>query len=88
MGTKRVKFNKTKIADLPEDKSVLYRVETETGRSNYVGVARRGQVQDRVAEHLGDIPGATVKIEQFSSIKDARRKEANIIKRGQPKYNK
>jgi len=88
MGTRRVKYNNSKIGDLPNDKPVLYRIETETGRSNYVGVAKRGRVQDRLGEHLGEIPGATVKIEQFSSIKDARRKEANIIKRSQPKYNK
>ena len=88
MGTRRVKYIKTKIGDLPNDKPVLYRIETESGRSNYVGVARRGRVQERIGEHLGEIPGAKVKIEQFSSIKDARSKEANVIKRSQPKYNK
>jgi len=44
-------------------------------------------VQDRLSEHLGEIPGAIVKIEQFDSIKDAREKEARVIKRNQPKYN-
>jgi hypothetical protein len=29
-----------------------------------------------------------VAIEQFDSIADARAKEANVIKRQQPKYNK
>jgi hypothetical protein len=88
MATKRVRYNKTNIAELPNDKPVLYRIETKTGLSNYVGVAKRGQVQDRVAEHLGEIPGATVQIEQFPGINDARSKQANIIKRGgQPKYN-
>ena len=88
MGTKRVNYNKTKIQDLPNDKSVVYRIETKSGKTNYVGVARRGRVQDRIGEHLGEIPGAKVKIEQFDSIKDARSKEANVIKRSEPKYNK
>ncbi len=88
MGTKRVNYNKTKIQNLPNDKSVVYRIETKSGKTNYVGVAKRGRVQDRIGEHLGEIPGAKVKIEQFSSIKEARSKEANVIKRSQPKYNK
>ena len=88
MGTKRVNYNKTKIQNLPNDKPVVYRIETKSGKPNYVGVAKRGRVQDRIGEHLGEIPGAKVQIEQFSSIKDARSKEANVIKRSQPKYNK
>ncbi len=88
MGTKRVNYNKTKIQNLPNDKPVVYRIETKSGKTNYVGVAKRGRVQDRIGEHLGEIPGAKVMIEQFSSIKDARSKEANVIKRSQPKYNK
>jgi hypothetical protein len=87
MGTRKTGFNKTGIGSLPNNKPVLYRIETETGKLNYAGVAQRGRVQDRLSEHLGEIPGATVRIEQFSSIEDAREKEARVIKRNQPKYN-
>ena len=87
MGTKKVKYNPSGIDQLPNDKPVMYRVRTAGGNQNYVGVAKRGRVQDRIAEHLGEIPGATVDIEQFSSIQDARQKEARVIKRSQPKYN-
>ena len=87
MSTKKVDYNKTGIADLPNDKPVVYRIETEGGSPNYVGVAKRGRVQDRISEHLEVIPGATVTIEQFSSVADARYKEARVIKRNQPKYN-
>jgi hypothetical protein len=38
MGTRKVSYNKTKIADLPDDKSVLFRIETKTGGLNYLGV--------------------------------------------------
>lgn len=83
-----MKYNKTGIEQLPNDKPILYRIETEGGNPNYVGVAKRGRVRKRIAEHLDEIPGATVTIEQFSKIRDARKKEANVIRRNQPKYNK
>jgi hypothetical protein len=88
MGTKKVDFNQKGIAQLPNNKPVLYRIETDGGKPNYVGIAQRGEVQDRVSDHLGEIPGAKVQVEQFSSIQDARKKEANVIKQVQPKYNK
>ena len=88
MGTKSVNFNKKGISQLPVDKPVLYRVETEAGNVNYAGTAQRGEAQDRISDHIGKIPGAKVRIEQFSSIAEAREKEANVIKRNQPKYNK
>ena len=88
MAIKKVGYNKTGINNLPNDKPALYRIETEGGRSNYVGIAQRGRVRERVAEHLKEIPGATVKIEQFRSIGGARAKEGNVIKRVKPKYNK
>jgi len=87
MSKKKISFNKSGIEILPNNKPVLYRIETETGKLNYVGVAQRGRVQDRLGEHLGNIPGATVQIEQFNSIEDARKKEVRVIKRNQPKYN-
>jgi hypothetical protein len=88
MATKKVDYNLSGVEKLPNDKPVLYRIETEGGRENYVGVAQRGRVKERIAEHLGEIPGAKVSIEQFNSIDDARAKEANVIERVQPKYNK
>lgn len=88
MSTKRFKYNKGGISQLPNNKPVLYRIETESGRMNYVGVAQRGRVRERISEHLGQIPGATVRIEQFNSIGDAQKKEVNVIKRTQAKYNK
>ena len=87
MGTKKVKYNKTDLNQLPKNKPVLYKIETDGGNLNYVGTAKRGRVQERLAEHIGEIPGATVRIEQFDSIDKAREKETRIIKLSQPKYN-
>lgn len=88
MGRKTVKYDKQGVSQLPNDKPVLYRIKTESGKMNYVGVAQRGRVRERISEHINKIPGAKVQIEQFSSIKDAQKKEINVIKRAQTKYNK
>ena len=88
MSTKKVKYTKQGIGQLPDDKPVLYRIETEAGNPNYIGVAQRGRVRERLSEHLGKIPGATVRIEQFNDIKDAMKKEINVIRRAKSKYHR
>lgn len=92
MATKKVPFNPTGIEKLPENKPVIYRIESAGGKQNYVGVAKRGRVQERIAEHLPDakdpVPGSKVQIEQMPSIQDALKKEQRIIARTQPPHNK
>ena len=91
MARKTVRFNKGGLEKLPEDKPVVYKIVTKGGANNYIGVAKRGRVQDRLSEHLPGgpdaIPGAKVVIEQMDKVADARQKEVNMIKRAQPKYN-
>ena len=89
MAKKTVNFNQGGAAKLPKDKPVVYKVKTAGGKTNYVGVAKRGRAGERIQEHLADgkIPGAKVQIEQVSSIAEARQKEQSIISRTQPKYN-
>ena len=83
MTKKTVKNNKTNIAKLPNDKPVMYKIKTKGGNVNYVGVAKKGRVQERIGEHLAGgkdyVPGAKVQIEQFSSIAKARKKESSVI---------
>jgi excinuclease UvrABC nuclease subunit len=89
MAKKTVRFNKSGVEKLPDNKPVVYKIMTERGKPNYVGVAQRNRVQDRIGEHLqdGKTPGAKVQIEQMTSIKAAKAKEQNIIARNKPKYN-
>lgn len=89
MSRKPVKFNQVEIEKLPKDKPVVYRIQTDGGNTNYVGVAKRGRVQERLQEHLnaGNIPGSKVQIEQMPSIEEAQKTEARIIERTKPKYN-
>jgi hypothetical protein len=88
MSKKTVTFNRSGLANAPIDKPVVYQIKTAGNKINYIGVAQRGRAQERLAEHLPDIPGAKVQIEQMSSIKDAREKEVKLIAKHQPRYNK
>jgi excinuclease UvrABC nuclease subunit len=87
MARKTVTFNKAGIEKLPVDKPVVYTIKTAEDKANYIGVAQRWRAQERLMEHLPNIPGAKVQIEQMSSIKEAREKEAKIIAKHQPPYN-
>ena len=92
MAKKTVTNNKTGIDRLPDSKPVVYKIKTEGGSVNYVGVAQRGRVQERLKEHLPNgkdyVPGAKVQIEQCASIAEAKRREAAEINRTDPKHNK
>jgi len=91
MAKKTVPFNRNGIEKLPENKPVVYKILTESGKNNYTGVAQRGRVRERLREHLpggkDHIPGAKVQIEQMSSIKEAKARERRIISRSRPPYN-
>jgi hypothetical protein len=91
MPRKTVPLTQGGIAKLPDDKPTLYRIQTEGGKTNYVGVAKRGRVQERLTEHLSGgkdyVPGTKVQIEQMKSIEQAKESEARVIARSEPKYN-
>ena len=90
MATKTVPFNERGAGDLPNDKPVVYRIKTGGDRTNYVGIAQRGRVQERIREHVSNarIPGAKVQIEQKPSIREARATEKRVIARSKPRYNR
>ncbi|MBI4889441.1 MAG: GIY-YIG nuclease family protein [Acidobacteria bacterium] len=91
MSRKTVPYSRQGITELPNDKPVVYKILTPSGNNNYTGIAKRGRVQERIAEHLPGgkdaVPGSKVVIEQVTSIAEAREKEQRIIARSQPKYN-
>lgn len=86
--TKTVKYSRQGIEKLPEDQPVLYRILDESGSMNYVGVAQKGYVGERLSEHLGKIPGVKVQIEQFATLAEAMKKEVNVIRRAKGRYGK
>jgi len=58
MGKKTVNYSKAGINKLPNNKPALYRIKTASGNDNYDGVAGKGNVRDRIADHLDEIPGS------------------------------
>jgi excinuclease UvrABC nuclease subunit len=91
MAKKTVNNNKTNIDKLPNDKPIVYKIKADGGTVNYVGVAKKGCVQERLGEHLPGgkdyVPGVKIQIDQVSSIAEAKKIEAAAIKTIQPKYN-
>jgi hypothetical protein len=91
MGKKTVDFTKSGIGKLPDNWPVMYRIKTDSGKTNYAGIAKRGRVQERLQEHLPQgkdyVPSSKVQIEQTSSIDHAKEKETRVIARTKPKYN-
>lgn len=75
------------IESLPLTHPVVYRIMTRNGNHNYIGSSMKGKVQTRLKAHLGSIPGYHVKVEQFHSIAEARKKEVNLIIYYKPPYN-
>lgn len=93
MSKKTVLFNSDAIEKLPNDKPVVYKVLDRKGENIYTGIAGKGNVRSRLTDHFPGhkdaVPGGVkVQIDQQSSIRDAEKKESNIISRSKPKYNK
>ena len=93
MSKKTVPFNSDGIEKLPNDKPVVYKVLDRKGENIYTGIAKKGNVCSRLTGHFPGhkdaVPGGVkVQIDQQSSIRDAEKKETNIISRSKPKYNK
>lgn len=91
MARKTVDFSKSGIGKLPNNKPVVYRIQTDAGKTNYVGIAKRGRVHERLQEHMLNskdyVPGSKVQIQQTSRVEAARRTESLVISRTKPKYN-
>ena len=93
MAKKTVLFNAEGIKSLPNDRPVTYKIVDGSGKTQYVGSAKRGRVRERLKEHLAGGPdsvrgGAKVEIEQHASIADAQAQERRIIARAKPPQNK
>ena len=92
MAKQTVKLNTRGINSLPNDKPVVYKIFNNNGGNIYTGIAGKGNVRDRLEDHLpghrNAVPGAAkVQIEQHASVREAAKKEAHIISRSKPKYN-
>ena len=86
------KFTKTNIGKMPENKAIVYKIKSNTGKNLYTGIAGRGRGQDRLLEHKESkgekIPGGTrFQITQVKNKDRAEQVEKQIIRKEQPKFN-
>ncbi len=86
------KFNKTNVGNVPKNKAIVYEITNGAGKNLYTGVAGRGNVQQRLTDHLkfkkDHIPGGTkFKIAQVKDKPRALQVEKQIIKKEGPKFN-
>lgn len=92
-GKKTSTFTDDGIESLAKDKPVVYQILDQNNNNIYTGSAKRGRVEARLKEHLSSGPdpirgGVKVKIQQKSSIDEALKSEARIIKKVKPPKNK
>ena len=52
-------MSKKNIDNVPGDKPGVYRIKNNSGKVLYVGSAKGGRLDDRIAEHKGKIKGGT-----------------------------
>ena len=86
------KFTKENIANVPQDKAIIYKIKSRGGENLYTGIAGRGRSQERLLEHKEikkeKIPEGTKF--QYAQVKTKVRThevEKSIIKKEQPEFN-
>lgn len=86
------KFTKGNIANVPQNKTIIYKIKSSDGENLYTGIAGRGRSQERLLEHKDikreKIPEGTRF--QFAQVKNKDRAkivEKQIIKKEKPKFN-
>ncbi len=90
--TNSQKFIKGNINDVSQNKAIIYKILSTTGKNLYTGIAGRGRGVKRLLEHKDvekdKIPGGTkFKYVGVKTKEIAEREEKLIIKRENPKYN-
>lgn len=90
--TRTQKFTKANIANVPQNKAVIYKIKSGDGENLYTGIAGRGRPQERLLEHK-DIKkeiitgGTRFQYAQVKTKEIAQKIEKSIIKKEQPKFN-
>lgn len=89
------KFSKTKsitkrnLDKVPGNKPGVYRIKNAGGDTLYIGKAKGGRLDDRIAEHKGQFKGGTQFQYRTTKTKDAaERLERQEIKKYQPPKNR
>ena len=86
------KFTKANIANVPQNKAIIYKIKSRQGENLYTGIAGRGRSQDRLLEHKDlkkeQIPeGMRFQYAQVKTKDRAHQIEKSIINKEQPEHN-
>lgn len=75
MARKTVDFNQAGPGKHPNDKPVLYKIQTDTAKTHFAGIAKRGRVQEAAGRAAtkpkGYIPSVKVQVEPIASPAEA-----------------
>jgi hypothetical protein len=87
------KFTKANIANVPQNKAIIYKIKSSNGENLYTGIAGRGRSQDRLIEHKDIkkeqiLKGTKFQYAQVKTKDRAHQIEKSIIKKEQPEHNK
>ncbi len=87
--SKTQRITKQSIENVPGNKPGVYRIKNAQGDILYVGKAKGGRLDERIAEHKGRFRGGTqFQYKTTSSKEDAERLEQQEIKKHIPPRNK
>jgi len=78
-----------KLENVPGNKPGIYRIKNASGNILYIGKAKGGRLDDRIAEHKGQFKGGTTFQYRTTASKEAAESlEKREIKRYNPTSNK
>ena len=86
--SKTARITNTNLEKDPGDKPGVYRIKNAEGDILYIGKAKGGRLDDRIAEHKGEFEGGTqFQYRTTSSKEAAERLEQKEIKKFDPPSN-
>ena len=87
--SKTVRITNANLEKVPGDKPGVYRIKNADGDVLYIGKAKGGRLDDRIAEHKGEFEGGTkFQYRTTSSKEAAERLERREVREYTPPKNK
>ncbi len=87
--TKSKPFVKKEFEKIPGNKPGIYRIKNAQNKTLYVGMAKGGRLDERIAEHKGEFKGGTRFQYKLAPNKEvAEKMERKEIKNWKPVFNK
>lgn len=82
-------ITKANIEKVPADKPGVYRIKNSQNKTLYIGMAKGGRLDERIAEHKGEFKGGTRFQYKLAPNKEvAKKMEREEIKNWKPIFNK